>query len=382
MQDQKIGRVQLLRDLNYRAVFELIAQTGAISRVEVANQLTLSQPSVSRIVDTLLQANLVLEGNRVASKAGRRQTLLDINPEAALVAGLSIRRKYIRILIADLKGNPIMQEQVERDTTSLQALITQIRQLLDEKTQLFASPLVAVCVGILGSWDSNTHKARSIPLGYLDGVNLEQLLKEALTDDILDDAIGVENDVNYAALGEYMYGAAQETNSFFYTSVGSGVGGGLVVHGKLHTGFQGFAGEISFLPITSEWKALEELISFPGIERHARSHGLDASAEQVLELARSGDAVAQDIIQTICNYFALAMCSIITVVNPEIIVIGGMIGRYNDVLIPHIEKRLVDFVPRVPRIVGTALEDNAAQRGAVARALELARAGLITRHLS
>ncbi len=81
MQKQLIGRPQLLRDLDYRAVLESIAAHGSQSRVEVAKRLTLSQPSVSRIADALLQANLI-EGKRIASKeriaskVGRRQVLL------------------------------------------------------------------------------------------------------------------------------------------------------------------------------------------------------------------------------------------------------------------------------------------------------------------
>ena len=384
MQDQLVGRQQLLRDLNYRAVLESIAYKGPISRVEVAHYLKLSQPSVSRVAEALIQADILVEGKHIASKAGRKQILLDINPEAAIVAGLSIRSKFVRILLADLKGNELVQQRVYRETQSANSLMNQIRDLLDDASGPLDVPLAAVSVGISGVWDKSSQIVHSAPnLAYLENTDIHDLLKASLDNDNLKDAISIDNDVNFAALGEYTYGAAQGIESFFYLNLGSGIGGGSVVHGKLYTGFQGFAGEIGFLPVyhNGECHSLESLVSRSAIENQVQKLGIAQTAHDLFELAEGGNVIALETVNTICGYIAFALCSVTTVLNPEMIVIGGSTGRFSNLLIPFIEEHLGTFLPKMPNLVGTALDGDASLKGAVAHALELARTNLITRTL-
>ena len=381
MQRQLVGRPQLLRDLNYRAVLETIALKGPLSRVEVAKHLSLSQPSVSRVADALIQADLIQEGGRIASKAGRKQILLDLNPEAAVVGGLSIRSKFLRLMLTNLKGEILVQEQVQRETQSAVRLVRQVKKLLNEKCKSLGSPLAAICVGVSGAWDRTSRVVHSAPnLAYLEDVDFHNLLAQELEDTLSNDTILVDNDVNYAALGEYTYGAAQAFDSFFYLNLGSGIGGGAVVNGKLHVGFQGFAGEISFLPIyhNGRYHPLEDLVSRFAIDQYAQESKIASDTRALFELARAAHPQALEIVERVCHYITLALCSISTVLNPELIVIGGSIGRYSDVLIPLLEDELASYLPKVPQLVGTALGGNASLRGAIARSLEVARASLIT----
>lgn len=384
MQDQLVGRQQLLRDLNFRAVLESIAYKGPISRVGVAHYLKLSQPSVSRVAEALIQAELLVEGKRIASKAGRKQILLDINPEAAVVAGISIRSKFVRILLADLKGNELIQKRVYRNTQSASSLMNQIRDLLDDVSGSLDAPLSAVSIGISGVWDKSSQIIHSAPnLAYLENTNIHDLLKASLDNSNLKDAISIDNDVNFAALGEYTDGAAQGIESFFYLNLGSGIGGGSVVHGKLHTGFQGFAGEIGFLPVyhNGEYHSLESLVSRSALDNQVQKLGIAQTAHDLFELAEGGNVIALETVNTICSYIAFALCSVTTVLNPELIVIGGSIGRFSKLLIPFIEQHLTTFLPKMPNLVGTALDGDASLKGAVAHSLELARISLITRTL-
>ena len=384
MQKQLIGRPQLLRDLNYRAVLESIAAHGSQSRVEVAKRLNLSQPSVSRIADALLQADLIVEGKRIASKAGRRQVLLDLNPDAAVVAGLSIRSKHVRLLLTDLKGKILTQKEVVRESSTVQALVKQIKNLLDEERQPFGAPLAAVSVGILGVWNDRAQVVHSANnLSYLEKVDLLALLKNELKDEFLQVAVSIDNDVNYAALGEYAFGAAQDVNSFFYLNLGSGVGGGIVVKGQLYRGMQGFAGELGFLPIYHQgrYQPLETLVSSSAINAYAQANDAGQSAQELFKLAQAGHQKARDGVSLLCNYLALALCSIKTVLDPELIVIGGSTGRYSNILIPSLNEHLSAFLPELPNLAGTALGVDASLRGAVAKSLELARANLITKEL-
>ena len=374
MQDKLVGRPHLLRDLNYRAVMESIAVDGPLSRVEVASRLDLSQPSISRVADALIQADLLVEGERIASKAGRKQILLDVNREAAVVTGISIRSQYVRILLTDLKGDIITRRRVKRDRQSADSLVQQIRSLLQDICDSVDAPLAAICVGISGAWDVSSCVVYSAPnLPYLEDVDLLTLLETELTGTVSVSNIAVDNDVNYAALGEYIYGAAQEVESFFYLNLGSGIGGGIVVHGKLHTGFQGFAGEVGFLPIygADGYHSLESLISRSAIDTYARESQIAETMEGLFKEAYAQNQAALALVDKISRYISLALCSIVTTMNPELIVIGGSIGRYSDLLIPQIEIYLSSYLPIMPKLVGTELDGDASLRGAVARSLEM-----------
>jgi predicted NBD/HSP70 family sugar kinase len=345
----------------------------------------LSQPSVSRVADALLQADLLVEGDRIASKAGRKQVLLDVNAEAAVVAGLSVRSRFVRLLLTDLKGGVLAQRQVAREPRTAGLLVTQIKDLLDRECQSLKAPLAAVGIGISGVWDEKAGIVHSAPnLSNLENIDLLSALQAELEDDVLPEVISVDNDVNYAALGEYAFGAAQGFDSFFYLNLGSGIGGGNVVKGQLHRGFQGFAGEIGFLPVYDQghYHTLESLLSRSALASRAEQAELGQTAKELFSKAQQGDQGALELVAELTRQLALALCAIVTVLNPELIVIGGSTGRYSDVLIPNLERQLAGYVPKLPTLVGTALGGDASLRGAVARSLELARSSLVGRELA
>lgn len=378
-------RHSLLKDVNTRAVFEHLAQSGAQSRTEIAKSLELSLASVSRIVDSLMGAQLLLEGSHVASKVGRRQVLIDINPRAALVAGVSIRSRYLRVHITDLKGNLRHQTRIERTHSSAQALI---RQVFDEVTRFVNSQTIGLgglAVGISGAWHPLEHRVYAAPnISVLESVDLHTLLTETFAKLLTADAIAVDNNVNFAALGELRYGAAQGSQNFFYLNLGSGVGGAPVINGQVQVGAQGFAGEIGYLPICvqDEVKVLEHLIGRSALEQHAQTIGL-ATTDDLLQAAYDQQETnAQQHVKQLCQYLAIAIATITTNFNPDLIVLGGSIGKYSDRLLPDIESLLKRWLPIQPTLVSTNLGRDANLIGAAVYARQLARSLLIDREMA
>lgn len=381
MQEPLIGRHSLLRGLNYRAVFERLAARGPSARSDLARELELSGASVTRLVDGLLGAGLVLEGDRVASRAGRRRTLLDLNPRAATIAGLSIRARTVRLLLADLKGEPLARQTVTRNDESPAALVRQVRELVLEEHRKHAGsgvPLGAVVVGISGAWDAAGRRVHAAPnLALLEGVDLLRLLEDELANDVLGGAVTVDNDINYAALGELAYGAARGVRDFFYLSLGAGVGGAAVVDGELHRGTLGFAGEVGYLPIVSEERLypLETLVSRGALERYVTEEGL--AGEAVFEHPEHDDEALSAVSERVGDHLGQALAAIVTILDPSLVVLGGGLGRYSDHWITAIRARLVELVPQVPQLVSTELGWDASLRGALAHGLSLAREALI-----
>lgn len=386
-----VGRQGLLRELNHRAVLEHLAQAGPTSRAELAATLGLSRPSVTRLVEAMLGVGLVLEGERVSSGAGRRSVLLGINPDAALVVGASVRPKRLRLTVADLGGgirSQLVEPTETGDAAVLAAQVARLAAAARAQAGLAEHRVAAAAIGITAAWDergSRLHAAPNLP--QVEGVDMRALLRTALTETfgkpMAAGAVVVDNDVNLAALGEKAVGVASERSSFFYLSLGSGVGGATVVHGRVHAGEHGFAGEVGYLPVVEDGRTvlLEDVVSRGALGKQAQRLGLGDDAAHLLEAAASGHEDAGLVVARVGAHLSTAITAITTTLDPQCIVIGGSVGRFAETLVPAIERSMPARLPVPCEIVGTALRGDASLLGAVHLARGLAREALIEEDL-
>jgi glucokinase len=173
----------------------------------------------------------------------------------------------------------------------------------------------------------------------------------------------IEYDGHTAILGEWWQGAGQGYRSIAMVIVGTGIGGGLILDGKLYRGFNRLAGAAGWFALTSEAGDLparsaslghwESLAAGPGIAERARTYlaGHPASslngkapltARDIFEQARSGDAFAQECVEETANILGIGVANIVSLVNPEIVILGGSVGRQGDLL----EKKIREVVLR------------------------------------
>lgn len=156
--------------------------------------------------------------------------------------------------------------------------------------------------------------------------------------------VRVVNDANAAALGEVWQGAGQGRKTLILATLGTGVGGGIVVNGTVLTGAHGSAGEIGHMqvnPAESEpcrcgkRGCLEQYASATGIVRLARQRGWagEPTAKAVLDAARAGDATALDVAREAGSWLGLALSHVAAVVDPELILLGGGVARAGEVLL-------------------------------------------------
>lgn len=367
-------------------VYTALAHGGPSSRVNLARELALSQTSVSRIVDRLVRTGLVREGERVSVGTGRPQTLLHQNASAALVAAVSVRSRFVRVHLADLRGH--VHHRIRRDRTDVSAvaLTEQIVRLVEEargRSSVHA-PLAAVTVGLSGVWNEAAREVRAAPnLRLLEGCDLHDLLRRQLADLNLSPALAVDNDVNLAALGERAHGAAQGIEDFFYLNLGSGVGGAAVVRGEVQRGAHGFGGELGYLPVCVDGSVhtLEELLGRRALLAHARKQGLGPGDEDALELLDDDAAGSGVLAAYVSRILGQALVAVATTLDPRLIVIGGGVGSHVSSLTGRIRTTLASFVPLVPEVVPTAIGPEASLLGAVDHARDAARMVVLTRAL-
>jgi predicted NBD/HSP70 family sugar kinase len=200
-------------------------------------------------------------------------------------------------------------------------------------------------------------------------------------------AVHVDNDVNLAALGELHYGAGRGARNLVCLSPGTGIGGAVIIDGKLHRGHHDAAGEIGLmLPgpqfltwRNREWGPLEDIASGTGIAQRARKAaealGLPMPpdgfrAEDVFAAAAEGATWANALLEETIDYLAVAIANVQALLDPERIILGGGIARAADRIIPGIEQRLALVLPTVPFIVRSELGYRAGVLGAAAAIAE------------
>lgn len=171
--------------------------------------------------------------------------------------------------------------------------------------------------------------------------------------------VKVGNDANVAALGEMWQGGAKGCKDVVVVTLGTGVGGGVIVNGRVVAGFNGAGGEIGHITVNDDeieacncgqYGCLEQYTSATGIVRVTKRKLAqssddtslrqikDLTAKDVFDAAKAGDAVAIEMVEEVCGILGVALSNISCVVNPEIIVIGGGVSKAGAILIDNIQK--------------------------------------------
>jgi glucokinase len=194
----------------------------------------------------------------------------------------------------------------------------------------------------------------------------------------------VDNDVNLAALGEQWFGAGDGAHNIVLITIGTGVGAGLIVDGVLYRGHNHAAGEVGFLlsnraELDQSYKkfgALESVISGVGIaeraqrslaDTRARKRPTPITAQDVFDAYRRREAWSIPLINETIDYLSIAIVNISTLLDPELIILGGGVSESADVLLPAVQARIQNILPKTPTLKVSTLGRRAAVMGAIAQ---------------
>lgn len=373
------GDSSLLRKVNESAVLELIRTEGPLSRVELARKLQLSQPTISRIVSPLIESGLVVEGKQGDSSRGRRPILLELNPRASLIVSVYLHQNMVGAL-ADLNGEVLEQLMLPAvaGEAGIQQLVELVRELV-RKAEGYNIPIRGIGIGVPSVTRSQDGLVVWAPVYEWRNVPLKQRVEESLGFPVF-----LENEVNLMALGESWRGAGQNVKDLVCISWGPGIGAGIILNGQLLRGVHDAAGEIGYIiPDRShlgrrfdEYGCLEGLAGGHGMVKRAERYLSAGSASALSELAEitpfdimtaaeEGDPVASVIIEETVDYLSIAIVNITSVIDPDLIILGGDLTELGRRCIHRITERLDGLLQVVPEIVPSSLGLNAAILGAV-----------------
>lgn len=180
------------------------------------------------------------------------------------------------------------------------------------------------------------------------------------------------NDANAAALGELWQGSKKDTENLLFITLGTGVGGGIVINNKIITGKTGSAGEIGHIPVKSEGSRVCGCGNTNCLESYASANGLIKTmnnlykeneqnlrveeAKEVFELLNKGDKLARQAVDITVGYLAVALASLMNAIDPDEVVIGGGLSLANELLLNPLEQTLETYL--FPQIRGQYLLRN------------------------
>jgi predicted NBD/HSP70 family sugar kinase len=388
------ARPPLIRALNEQLLLGHIRRLGQCSRADLARLSGLSKPTVSLALAAVERAGLIRAAGQQTGRPGRTAQLYEVRPDAGYLLGLDLGAQYMRGAVADLAGVVRARGAVRLHASSVRGRIGELIQLADSLCADAGVDRAAITQTVLGSpgvWDPrrDAMALTGRPTGW-ERPEVMVRLREELGANLV-----MENDINAAALAEQAEGHGRESGSFAFVSVGTGIGMGLVVGGQLVRGAHGAAGEIAYVPMTgghgaepgtepgggtpaAGWRgAFEEASSAAAVVRSARRAGLhgQVSARSVFQAAARGDDRATGVVADEAQLVARMLCTVISVIDPELIVLGGGIGQapgFADAVIAE----LSPMAPALPDVRVSALGTEAVVDGCLAAAAELAWARL------
>ena len=344
---------------------------------------------MSQALTGLLRAKLVREAGRSSGGKGPTAVLYELNPHAGWVVGIDVGRHWVRAAIADVTGEFVARRDERARVKSARTLITQIGAVAHGLAGDAGIRWKQVTFATVGSPGVLEADRGQVALAYaLPGWGRQGLV-EAVQQE-LGTKIAFENDVNLAALGEQWHGIGKGVENFAFLHLGTGVGMGLVLNGELYRGSGGAAGEVGYLPLAGtdlrdpssrRRGPLDAAGSAAGVVATARRLGMrpPLTAKKVFAEARKGDARAKRVVRTEAARIALAIAAISSVLDPELVILGGGIGGNGDLLLEPVEQELRDLSPFRPRIEVSTLGEEATLHGSVSMALQAAHDHLFER---
>ncbi len=349
-----------LREFNLSSVLKLIYKQAPLSRAQLATRTGLNKSTISSLVEDLIERGLIHETGVNSVGAGRPATLLEIDAHVGAVIAVELGVDFVAVGLTDFAGNMVWRKNIPADPAESQAeTMGEIRRLIEatlEESRERGMRVLGLSFSIPGTVDLEQGV-----LIFAPNLNWHNV---GMRDEFGDMGVKVyiENDANAAAIGEHLFGAAQNVKDFVLVFAGVGLGGGLYLNDQLYRGVGGYAGEIGHTPIRAEplgqqchcgnrgcWETYANQSSI--IERVKAK--LDSGCESLMrnrieeqqaplslgmikEAAEAGDRVALEALAEVGSAMGSGFAGLANIFNPEKIVLGGPVSTAGTFLMPTI----------------------------------------------
>jgi glucokinase-like ROK family protein len=347
--------------LNKMNVLNYIRRNGASGRAEIARCLGLSIPTVMNISQSFIDAGTIREVGLGESSGGKPPMLLAMIPDACYSIGVDIGATKITAIVADCNASIVYKKNygskrgLSKDVI-LEYITGVIRETLGE-SPVDEKKIIGIGIGMPGLID-----ARSGEVLFSPDFGLENMHIIATIENMFSRKTHIENVTQAIAVGEKLFGICKDTENFMCVGLGYGIGSAIVTNGRLYKGRRGFAGELGHIVMDRNGPicdcggrgCLEAISSGNAIARRAKERlrngggaailklaggDIDAvEARTVFDAAKSGDVTAIEIVENAIEYLGIAIAGMITMLDPEFIILSGGITHAGNFLTDRLER--------------------------------------------
>ncbi len=339
---------QNMNGINKYILLKNIIINEPISRIELSHLTGLSKMTITGLIKEYMEAGIVRECGVAQSTGGRKRTYLQVIPESLLTLGIYISRDHLNVGIIDLKGQVIQAENME-----LSAM---------EGNDIFLKKLFLLCDRLMRTghkekiWGIGVSCAG--PLLVKDGVilnppdfnNIKNLPIVSCLEERYKLPTYLQNDICVAALAEVYFGNRNQYDDFIYVGISAGIGGGVIMNGKLYTGVGGLAGIMGHMIVEKDGIAcecgqrgcLEKYSSTRAVVKWAREHGAGDALTwmELLVHASEGDKVCIQAMERMTEYLEVAFANMANAYDTQCFIIGGDLHIYQDKITKRLEEKL------------------------------------------
>jgi len=344
--------ISKLKRFKYEQIISLIRKEQRISRVAIAKQTGYSKPTVSKIINHLIEKDFVKEigmgkGN---SNGGRKPIIVSFNENYNNVISVDIGGTKTIIALLNLDGKILKSETFSSEVFQNKDTLVEI---LSEKINDFVlhagkNTLLGISIGVPGVVDKKKGIVSYIPSFNISNLNLESVLNEKF-----DLPVYLENDVTLSAYGEIWIGNGKQYNTILLVSIGTGIGGGIVIDNKVHTGMGGSAGEICDM-VTDWTKERDKKSGFGRLEEWIGGHALEKFIVEK-EIGKDLRSFTDKDIKNEkfdnflfegATHLGLAIANAILLLDPDKVILAGGVGyNFYEKMYPTINKTLKHVLP-------------------------------------
>lgn len=350
----------LVRSINQRVIMEAIIKNKSASKAELSRMLDISKPAMSEIIKSLLDIGIVKEcgPGDSAKGGGRKPLLLTFNSEYKYIISIDLNYKDPIFALGNLFGEILDKFSIKiAQSTSFEKRVEMVSNavsiLLNSKN-ISKNDLGVIAISSPGviHEDTDEYISNTQFVGW-SAPNLRNYLKEKFETPVI-----IKNDVNTAALGELHFGSAKDFNNIVYISCGLGIGAGLVVNSRLYEGSKCAAGEIAnFISrdklALSPGYNLESEVSIDALLKKVKENSPDKTRilldelaenidnyefEHVVEAWMKQDEFITECINEIGSHLGCAISNIVSLLNCDLVVLGGEYTVFKKQLIPKINE--------------------------------------------
>lgn len=275
--------------------------------------------------------------------------------------GVDIGGTTVKMGFFETSGKLIDKWEIKTNTENGgESILSDVAKSVDNKLAQEAiskDDVQGIGIGVPGPVTSNGVVNRCVNLGW----GVKDVAEELHS--LTGLKVKVGNDANVAALGEMWKGGAEGSKDVIMVTLGTGVGGGIIVDGKIVAGAAGAGGEIGHITVNKEeiepcncgqYGCLEQYASATGIVRMAKrklakiseettlTNVDELSAKAIFDEAKAGDKIAKELVDELGSILGGTLSNIACVTNPEVIVVGGGVSKAGSILIDTIQKNFVE----------------------------------------